>query len=36
LWNSSHNYIELNPQKLPGHIFKIYPHIHHEQDFKGY
>jgi len=36
LWQGSRNYVELDPQKLGAHIFKIYPHIHHEQDFKGY
>lgn len=36
LWHGVRNYVELNPQQLPAHIFRIYPHIHHEQDFYAY
>lgn len=35
LWHSSRNYVELNPKKSSAHIFKVYAHIHHEEDFKG-
>jgi starch synthase (maltosyl-transferring) len=33
LWHGPHNYVELNPQKLPGHIFCIRRRLRTEHDF---
>ncbi len=32
-WQGSHNYVELNPQTLPAHIFVIRRHVRSERDF---
>ncbi len=36
LWHGSRNYVELDPNKLPAHIFRLSPHVHREKDFEGY
>jgi starch synthase (maltosyl-transferring) len=33
IWQGPRNYIELDPQKLPAHIFRIYKGMRKEQDF---
>ena len=33
MWNGTHNYVELNPQAMPGHIFSVRRHAKREQDF---
>ena len=33
LWHGSHNYIELNPQHVPAHIFRLHGRVHTEEDF---
>jgi starch synthase (maltosyl-transferring) len=33
LWHGPHNYVELNPHQLPGHIFCIRRHLRTEHDF---
>jgi starch synthase (maltosyl-transferring) len=35
-WNGPRNYIELNPQKLPAHIFSLRRHMRTERDFDYY
>jgi starch synthase (maltosyl-transferring) len=35
-WNGPRNYIELNPHKLPGHIFSLRRHTRTERDFDSY
>lgn len=36
LWQGSKNYVELNPKKLPAHIFHVSRVVAHEQDFEEY
>lgn len=36
IWNGSRNYVELNPQTVPGHIFVIRRKIRTEHDFDYY
>ena len=36
LWQGSRNYIELNPQIVPAHIFRMRRHVRTEQDFDYY
>jgi starch synthase (maltosyl-transferring) len=33
LWQGSRNYVELNPQVTPAHIFRLRRHVRREQDF---
>ena len=33
LWNGPRNYVELNPHRMPAHIFRIRHHLHTERDF---
>ena len=33
LWQGSSNYVELNPQIAPAHIFRLRRHVRREQDF---
>ena len=33
LWQGSRNYVELDPQKMPAHIFRLRRHVRSEQDF---
>jgi starch synthase (maltosyl-transferring) len=33
LWSGSHNYIELDPRRLPAHIFRIRQRLRTEHDF---
>jgi len=33
LWHGAHNYVELNPQAIPAHIFRIRRHVRTESDF---
>jgi starch synthase (maltosyl-transferring) len=33
LWNGARNYVELNPQEMPGHIFRLRRHVRTERDF---
>src|SRR5690606_23312475 len=32
LWHGAHNYVELNPQAIPAHIFRIRRHVRTESD----
>jgi len=32
-WQGSRNYVELDPQQIPVHIFRLYRHLKTEQDF---
>jgi hypothetical protein len=34
MWNGHRNYVELNPQKLSGHILKIHRRLKIETDFE--
>lgn len=36
VWHGRRNYVELNPQATPAHIFHIRRHLHREQDFEYY
>jgi len=36
LWQGSRNYVELNPQIVPAHIFRMRRHVCTEQDFDYY
>ena len=31
-WEGPRNYVELNPHKLPAHVFRVSPHVQREQD----
>lgn len=33
LWNGARNYVELNPQVMPAHIFRLHGRAHTEEDF---
>ena len=33
IWNGPRNYVELNPQRMPAHIFRISTGVHTERDF---
>ncbi|MBX3746133.1 MAG: alpha-1,4-glucan--maltose-1-phosphate maltosyltransferase [Verrucomicrobiae bacterium] len=35
-WHGARNYIELNPQLLPAHIFRLRSHLRSERDFDTY
>ena len=32
-WSGQHNYVELNPQTLPAHVFRVLRRTHTERDF---
>jgi starch synthase (maltosyl-transferring) len=36
LWRGSRNYVELRPQEIPAHLFRIRKHIRTEKDFDYY
>lgn len=36
LWRGRRNYVELNPHKMPAHIFQVSRIVPHEQDFVEY
>jgi starch synthase (maltosyl-transferring) len=36
LWSGSRNYVELNPQVMPAHIFRVRRRVRQEQDFEYY
>ncbi len=36
LWSGRQNYVELNPQGIPAHVFRLRKHIRTEQDFDYY
>jgi starch synthase (maltosyl-transferring) len=36
LWHGATNYVELNPQVIPAHIFRVRRHIRTERDFDYY
>ena len=36
LWNGQNNYVELNPQMAPAHIFRIQANAHTERDFDNF
>jgi starch synthase (maltosyl-transferring) len=36
LWHGAHNYVELDPQALPAHVFRIRKRIRTEHDFEYY
>ncbi|NIR52678.1 MAG: DUF3416 domain-containing protein [Phycisphaerae bacterium] len=33
IWQGERNYIELNPEKIPAHVFLVHKRLHREQDF---
>lgn len=33
LWKGTHNYVELNPQKMPAHILRLRKYVRTERDF---
>jgi len=33
MWNGPRNYVELNPNRMPAHVFRIRHHLHTERDF---
>ncbi len=33
LWHGPRNYVELNPHRMPAHVFRIRHHLHTERDF---
>ena len=36
IWSGRTNYIELNPQGVPAHIFRLRRYVRSEQDFDYY
>jgi len=36
LWQGSSNYVELNPQAIPAHVFLVRRHVRSERDFEYY
>ena len=36
MWHGSRNYVELNPDRVAAHVFRLRHHIHTEQDFETY
>ena len=36
LWQGGRNYVELNPHKLPAHVFRVSRHVRREEDFEGF
>ncbi|MEO8287169.1 MAG: alpha-1,4-glucan--maltose-1-phosphate maltosyltransferase [Chloroflexota bacterium] len=36
IWSGSHNYVELNPNPLPAHVFRVRKRVRSEQDFDYY
>jgi starch synthase (maltosyl-transferring) len=36
IWNGPRNYVELNPQVMPAHIFRLRRRVHSEHDFDYY
>lgn len=36
LWEGPHNYVELDPQRVPAHVFRVRPRIRTETDFEYY
>ena len=33
IWNGPRNYVELNPHRMPAHVFRLHHHLHSERDF---
>jgi starch synthase (maltosyl-transferring) len=33
IWNGPRNYVELNPNRMPAHVFRVRHHLHTERDF---
>ncbi|HRD65998.1 MAG TPA: alpha-1,4-glucan--maltose-1-phosphate maltosyltransferase [Candidatus Competibacter sp.] len=33
MWNGPRNYVELNPHRMPAHVFRLHHHLHTERDF---
>lgn len=33
IWNGPRNYVELNPHRMPAHVFRLHNHLHTERDF---
>ena len=36
LWQGGRNYLELNPHKMPAHVFRVSRHVQREENFEGY
>ena len=36
LWQGGRNYLELNPHRMPAHMFRVSRHVRREEDFEGY
>jgi starch synthase (maltosyl-transferring) len=36
VWHGPSNYVELDPAKMPAHVFHIVPHVRDERDFETY
>lgn len=33
IWEGEKNYVKLDPQVMPAHVFRVHKHVRHEQDF---
>ena len=33
-WHGEHNYVELNPNVMPAHVFRVRQRVRTEQDFE--
>jgi starch synthase (maltosyl-transferring) len=33
IWNGPRNYVELNPHRMPAHVFRVLSGLHTERDF---
>jgi len=33
LWSGPRNFVQLDPQRVPAHVFRVRRRVHHEQDF---
>jgi starch synthase (maltosyl-transferring) len=36
VWSGARNYVELNPARVPAHIFRVRRHLHTERDFDNF
>ncbi|MFL5797360.1 MAG: maltotransferase domain-containing protein [Actinomycetota bacterium] len=36
VWRGNDNYVELDPAKVPAHVFHVVPHVRDERDFETY
>jgi starch synthase (maltosyl-transferring) len=33
LWQGPRNFVQLDPQRVPAHVFRVLTRVHREQDF---